>query len=779
MVLATKSKNIKDSLFFKIISVLLAMVLCLGFVKTAYMAVKYAAVFGNDVFSADSPTVFSEDLFQSDLYTDISFMSDIANYETNLKEYEEQKTQTCELAFKRYKAAQGYYHKTLEQAATDYYEDDGGDYSDGVAATTMADESDEGSKYYESDDWDDEPLYVDQIDTVDFNVSLIITDEKAKEKINKQYDDQNTEKPNNIENRNDRLNSLKNLTYYAVGKDGTVVTNAVNPEEFIADIDKRDCYYYYNGNLDDAKRKAFGKEVYEFGTESLTTLYLSFDTAFSGNDTYKEYYEIYKANRDIDFQKYFTSALVLLAALILLLILSCTLAGNKNGEKVTAKIDKVPNDVHFIISAGLIFLMGFCGFYALYHCINYTTSSGITVPAMIVKWIYAGINASACGLYLFLLEWLTSVCRQVKAKSGYLKNTLCFKFFGVCKNLGHKIKYALSYQPENFMARIITIIVAYCGVSVFLLCLFVIFLGGDGYFLAFLTALLLVAITAAGWFFAIRYVILLDKIITSAHNRTTPKVNYSKLPNSLKTLVDSLSINKEELNRAVEKAVRDEHMRTELITNVSHDLKTPLTSIINYVDLLEKCDIQDETAKEYISVLDEKGSKLKRLIDDLIEASKATSGVITINAVHLNLNELATQAIVEHQQEFTNNNLDLVFKGDTKNITAYADGTKAYRIIENLLSNARKYSAKGSRVYVDVYSENGKAVFEIKNISAEPLDITPEELTQRFVRGDKSRNKEGNGLGLSIAESFCLAMKGKLELSIDGDLFKAKVILPQ
>lgn len=765
MVLATKSKNIKDSLFLKIISVVLAMLMCIGFVKTAYVAVKGIELFKDNVFIKEHLTVFDMSDLKSNLNDVVSEICNEANYETDLKEYEDKKNETCDLAFKRFKMAQGYFHK---QSSYDVYQ-----YSD-------------GAEYYQEAYDDEPPLYVDQIDTVDFNVSLILSDEKAKEKIENQYNSESSGKPGCFK---ETLPGVKNLTYYAVGKDGTPVTNAENPEEFIANIDENDNYYYFTENSDEIKFKSLDNiEFYTYddgsALENISEMYLSFNTAFPEDDIYKTCNDIYKANCNTDYQKHFILAIVCFLGLILLLILSCALAGHKSGNKVTAKIDRVPNDIHFIISAFLIITMGLCGFAALGNCIEAVTTPYNSypdynaLPAYITKWLYAGIFASFCALYLFLVEWLTSICRQVRSKSGYLKNTLCFKFFGVCKNLGHKIKYALSYQPENFMARIIAIIVAYCAVSVFLFCMFGLLLGNDGYFLAFLTALLLVAITAAGWFFAIRYVILLDKIITSAHNRTTPKVNYSKLPNSLKTLVDSLSINKEELNRAVEKAVRDEHMRTELITNVSHDLKTPLTSIINYVDLLEKCDIEDETAKEYISVLDEKGSKLKRLIDDLIEASKATSGVITINAVHLNLNELATQAIVEHQQEFTNNNLDLVFKGDTKNITAYADGTKAYRIIENLLSNARKYSAKGSRVYVDVYCEDGKAVFEIKNISAEPLDITPQELTQRFVRGDKSRNKEGNGLGLSIAESFCLAMNGKLELSIDGDLFKAKVVLP-
>ncbi|MBR3150023.1 MAG: HAMP domain-containing histidine kinase, partial [Eubacterium sp.] len=211
----------------------------------------------------------------------------------------------------------------------------------------------------------------------------------------------------------------------------------------------------------------------------------------------------------------------------------------------------------------------------------------------------------------------------------------------------------------------------------------------------------------------------------------------------------------------------------------SHDLKTPLTSVINYVDLLKGCDIEDKKAKEYIVVLDEQGKKLKRLIDDLIEASKITSGVINIELININLSELATQAVVEHQQEFSNNGLELVFKGDKKNISAFADGSKTYRIIENLISNARKYSLKGTRVYSDVYETENYSIFEIKNTSAEQLDISVNELKERFVRGDKSRTNEGNGLGLSIADNLCKAQGGHLNITIDGDLFKVQVMLPK
>ena len=268
-------------------------------------------------------------------------------------------------------------------------------------------------------------------------------------------------------------------------------------------------------------------------------------------------------------------------------------------------------------------------------------------------------------------------------------------------------------------------------------------------------------------------------IIDASSKHEDIAVDLNSLDLSLKTLAEGMRYTNAELQTAINKAVKDERLRTELITNVSHDLKTPLTSIIVYVDLLSKCDIDDEKAQEYIAVLDEKGKKLKKLIDDLIEASKVTSGNVTITPTNINLSELCLQATVEAQTDFEKAGLDLVVKSGERQTIVYADGTKTNRIIENLLSNARKYSAKASRVYVSVYEEDGQGIFEIKNISAQPLDITPEELTERFVRGDKSRNKEGNGLGLSIAKELCSLQHGELELQIDGDLFKARVKLPK
>lgn len=180
-----------------------------------------------------------------------------------------------------------------------------------------------------------------------------------------------------------------------------------------------------------------------------------------------------------------------------------------------------------------------------------------------------------------------------------------------------------------------------------------------------------------------------------------------------------------------------------------------------------------------MSVIDEKANRLKRLIEDLIEASKVSTGNVVLNKTKINLNELATQAIVEYADDFEKNSLDLIFDESAVKHIVFVDGTKIFRVLENLLSNAKKYSAPGSRVYARLYSDNENGYFEIKNISKDPLNITAEELMERFVRGDQSRSEEGNGLGLSIAKELCRLNGGRLMISIDGDLFKATVMLPK
>ena len=230
--------------------------------------------------------------------------------------------------------------------------------------------------------------------------------------------------------------------------------------------------------------------------------------------------------------------------------------------------------------------------------------------------------------------------------------------------------------------------------------------------------------------------------------------------------------------KAVAESVKSERFKTELITNVSHDIKTPLTSIINYVDLIKRQHIEDPTVQKYLEVLDQKSQRLKTLTEDLVEASRASSGNIKLEITNIDFVELVQQTPGEFEEKYAIRHLEIVNTLPNEVIMIEADGRRLWRVLENLYNNAFKYALEGTRVYVTIEDHGADVVFTIKNVSANPLNISPDELTERFVRGDVSRTTEGSGLGLSIAKDLTTLQGGKFELIIDGDLFKAQITFP-
>ena len=230
--------------------------------------------------------------------------------------------------------------------------------------------------------------------------------------------------------------------------------------------------------------------------------------------------------------------------------------------------------------------------------------------------------------------------------------------------------------------------------------------------------------------------------------------------------------------RAVEEQLKSERFKAELITNVSHDLKTPLTSILNYVDLLKKTDITDPRALEYLEVLDRKARRLKKLTEDLVEASKASSGTLPVHLERLDFVQLVQQAAGEYEDRFRQAGLTPVLHSAAGDCAILADGRHLWRVIDNLLSNCCKYALPDTRVYLDLTDWEGAVILTVKNISRAPLNLSPERLMERFVREDESRSSEGSGLGLSIARSLTELQGGTFRLEIDGDLFKAMVAFP-
>ncbi len=254
------------------------------------------------------------------------------------------------------------------------------------------------------------------------------------------------------------------------------------------------------------------------------------------------------------------------------------------------------------------------------------------------------------------------------------------------------------------------------------------------------------------------------------------KIDTAYMTPEFKSFCESLNNISVGMQSAVNEKIKSERMRTELITNVSHDIKTPLTSIINYVDLIKKEKPENEKIKEYIGVLDRQSVRLKKLIEDLVEASKASTGNLTVNLAECEAGVLLSQTVGEFDERLRDAGLTPVLNMPEEPIKIMADGRRLWRVFENLMSNICKYSLSGTRAYMELYQSDGKAFIVFKNISKCELNVSSDELTERFVRGDTSRNTEGSGLGLSIAKSLTELQKGEMRIETDGDLFKATLI---
>lgn len=599
---------------------------------------------------------------------------------------------------------------------------------------------------------------------------------------------------------------LKNVRYYAEFSDGSIAANVQNAEEIDSLVQNENYEYftYENGDTSASDRLS-GVNVYNgdyYGnTADNVRLYLAVNPAFSENDVYGTVSENLAGIESIDANAALYTALFSLLGFAAFAVISVRLAGNKsNGTVAAAAVDKLPLDISFILMAAFVAFLA-----ALVLQFIESESSAIfgydagpfysiSLDFYESQWYRNILFAIGAAAYLSILGFSVSLARNAKTGVNILKHTLFYKilmligrFFRWILKGFKKIKNffaTLGFLPKQLDKRAVWAVALFSlfnmlGMS--FLALFFASFGSDftAYMCGFVYFVLVIAVDAVCVYKAFQFMRALDRMIDCSAKNEPVDIDTAKLPRCLKTLADSLDEKNAALQEAVIKAVKDERTKTELITNVSHDLKTPLTSVINYIDLLKKCEIRDETAVKYMGVIDEKANRLKRLIEDLIEASKVSTGNVVLHKTKINLNELATQAIVEYADDFEKNGLDLIFDETAQKHIVFADGTKIFRVFENLLSNAKKYSAPGSRVYARLYSDNENGYFEIKNISKDPLNISAEELMERFVRGDKSRSEEGNGLGLSIAKELCSLNGGGLMLSIDGDLFKATVRLPK
>ena len=392
-----------------------------------------------------------------------------------------------------------------------------------------------------------------------------------------------------------------------------------------------------------------------------------------------------------------------------------------------------------------------------------------------MRMVWKAIGFGTLGLWFgiwFLAGWL-SLVRRIKARSlwrdSLLRHILLLvrKCFSKCSDL-------LVFLGGNMISRVKIILLF--GIFIFLQFMFtgMTVEGGSA-----LSLLLMIVMDCAVLYYLIKKAWGREQIIAGLKKITDGDLQYKipteKLSGEQEMVADYINHIGEGLDAAVENSLKNERMKTELITNVSHDIKTPLTSIINYVDLLKRENPEDPKIRGYLEVLENKAQRLKVLTEDVVEASKASTGNIALEMTDLNFIELVHQVIGEFEEKFEERNLTMVVHFDEEEAIICADGRRLWRVLENVFGNVSKYAMENTRVYVDVKVDRPNVQLSLKNISAQPLNISAEELTERFIRGDVSRNTEGSGLGLSIAKDLVQLQGGELKLYLDGDLFKVTI----
>ena len=492
-------------------------------------------------------------------------------------------------------------------------------------------------------------------------------------------------------------------------------------------------------------------------------IWIGVDTDYPADDILKLSKETYAGLYNYYFEaivSFAVSTLLMLAILVILTINAgkVTLIREDDTQEVivkSARIDRIPIEILAIVTILTLLLLSLGSEYALDYLINgklikYNSITAITLAGI------AGFVICAIKIFLYLiyvrkfkckLMWNTSLCRLVLGKSRQAALDL--------------------YDNGSLVVR------TWLPYLIFLaLNLVLVLLGLTGTLIAFI-----IDMFVGVWLYnesRVRSKIV-DGIDVIAGGDAKHKIDTAGMHGYNLNLAEAVNSIGDGIDKAVSTSMKDERMKADLITNVSHDIKTPLTSIINYVDLLKRANIEDETARGYIDILEQKSLRLKALTNDLVEISKISSGNITLELVNLNMVEMINQVTGEFDERFKEKSLIPILNLPKEDVVIHADGQALYRILENLYINIYKYALRGTRVYIDLATNENKALLTIRNISAEPVKLDSAMLTERFIRGDISRGTEGSGLGLSIAKSLAEAQNGRLDLSLDGDLFKVVV----
>lgn len=473
-------------------------------------------------------------------------------------------------------------------------------------------------------------------------------------------------------------------------------------------------------------------------------------TALSDTDSYYTHFVEIKLVYDVAKELYKVSVpLIIISGIILVFGVISVIAGigrsGKNNKINLNWYDKVPLEI-----VTILYFLGILLNVAIVADLSY---SGIlySIIICIIDFIL---------FYIFSIITLETIVKRIKTKT-LLKSTL---IYFIC----HEIKK--TYTNRKVTTKVILLFLVFSIILFTLVALamdsafFVLILIG------YLFAVLWLLIQAAIKFNKVR-----EAVKSIYEGNTNIHLNEAEMKGVLKELTIYINDIAGGLSNAINQSLKSERLKTELITNVSHDIKTPLTSIINYVDLLKKEKMPNEKCTEYLMILENKSQRLKKLTEDLIEASKASSGNIKLNIERINVNELVKQISGEFEDRFKAKGLEEILTLPEEEIFINADGRYMYRVLENIYSNAAKYALENTRVYMDIIPKQKTVVIQMKNISKEKLNISVDELMQRFVRGEASRNTEGSGLGLSIANSLTELQGGKFHIYLDGDLFKVTI----
>ena len=453
------------------------------------------------------------------------------------------------------------------------------------------------------------------------------------------------------------------------------------------------------------------------------------------------------------------------ALTVLILLYLIVSIGHKKGTKgiATSDFDKIPLEIIGFIGICIIGLV----FILLAQEVD-TTEFELIISLLFTVYFTIFI----VGIIIF-----DTIIKRIKSRT-FWKTTLVGKIVIILLKPIHKFEKFMEEVrgTSKYFSNAITKFIVFVCIEVFLAFIVFILFNSSDPFIFLLLEFILVAFFIQRM---VKSIVNYDKIekklkeMYEGDNQTQlDKNQFLPVFNQSITYLNDISNG---LENAIQDRMKSERLKTELITNVSHDIKTPLTSIINYVDLIKQENIQNEKVKEYIEILDNKSQRLKKLIEDLVEASKVSTGNVKLNLEKINIVELINQAVGEFEDKFESKGLDIVINSNENEIFIFADSRYMYRIIDNLFSNISKYALQNSRVYIDIQKIEDKVYIKMKNISKDKLNIPAEELMQRFVRGDKSRTTEGSGLGISIAQNLTEIQNGKFNLIIDGDLFKTEL----